>query len=313
MKHFILTLLTIFLPALLWISVARSVPEGVSSPRYDDVKSIFEDNCIMCHNGPKAPKGLQLTSYESVLAGSKDGPVVHPGDPEGSELAKRIRGISNPRMPLTGPPWLSDDEIALIEQWIEEGAKERSVVQSETQADKLLENKPVPKKTGVTYGDVASIFKINCVKCHAERGLMGSPPENLLLNSYENILDSRDRARVVSGNSDACELIRRIRGQSLPRMPFDGPPYLNENETKLVETWVAQGAMDSNGRKAEIPEGARVRLHGRLTHLWMLDGLPLQMTGRSEIKKRTSLGDYVEVRGEVVSEGAIAVERIRER
>ncbi|MBM2841609.1 MAG: hypothetical protein HW412_2137, partial [Bacteroidetes bacterium] len=42
-----------------------------ASPTYDDVAPVFEDNCIMCHNGPKAPKGLRLDSYESLLKGSE--------------------------------------------------------------------------------------------------------------------------------------------------------------------------------------------------------------------------------------------------
>ena len=51
------------------------------------------------------------------------GPVVKAGDPNASELVRRIRGQARPRMPLDGPPYLSIDEIRLIEDWIAQGAR----------------------------------------------------------------------------------------------------------------------------------------------------------------------------------------------
>jgi hypothetical protein len=120
-----------------------------------------------------------------------------------------------------------------------------------------------------------------------------------------------ERAYVVPGNPDASELVRKIRGQSLPRMPFDGPPYLTAEEIALIEKWVAQGAMDEAGNKAEMPVGRKVRLRGHLTSATSLDGLPLAVGGRRETKKGTSVGDYVEVRGWVTEFGGIEVERIR--
>src|SRR5262249_48832640 len=41
----------------------------------------------------------------------------------GSEMVKRIRGISTPRMPFDGPPFLTEAEIQIIEAWIDAGAK----------------------------------------------------------------------------------------------------------------------------------------------------------------------------------------------
>lgn len=52
---------------------------------------------------------------------------------------------------------------------------------------------------------------------------MGALPEGYLLSSYAATLASGERARVVPGNPVASELVRRIRGQARPRMPYDGP------------------------------------------------------------------------------------------
>lgn len=244
------------------------------------------------------------------MKGSEDGPVVVGGKPGQSELMDRIKGISEPRMPLNGPPWLRDEEIALIEQWIDAGApdagKAAAAKTSQTEISTM-------KSEFVTFEDVEPILGIRCMKCHNTKGLMGPAPEGYLLNNYENALDSRDRARIVPGNPDASELIRRIRGQALPRMPFDGPPYLDSAETELLEKWIVQGARDKVGKAARIPVGARVKLHGMLSGRWTLDGLDLMRGGRERIDKNPQIGDYVEVRGRVTNDRTVLVERIRRR
>jgi hypothetical protein len=89
-----------------------------------DIAPIFEGRCVSCHSGTRPPDGLHLDSYQGVIAGSRIGKVLIPGKPQQSEIVKRIRGISKPRMPKNGPPWLSDSEISLIEKWIADGASE---------------------------------------------------------------------------------------------------------------------------------------------------------------------------------------------
>ena len=93
-------------------------------PVYAEVAPIFNQCCTLCHGGDRSSLGLELDSYANLMTGSWNGFVVVAGNPQGSELVRRIRGISQPRMPLTGPPWLSDDEIELIERWIAGGAPE---------------------------------------------------------------------------------------------------------------------------------------------------------------------------------------------
>ncbi len=96
-----------------------ATPGGSATVSYSqDVQPIFNQRCIMCHGGSA---GLWLDSYERVMAGSERGPVVVPGEPEASELYRRITGVSQPSMPLGQPP-LSQQEIETIRRWIAEGA-----------------------------------------------------------------------------------------------------------------------------------------------------------------------------------------------
>lgn len=95
-----------------------------SAPSFEaDILPILKERCVKCHSGPNAPRGLQLDSYEHVMKGSAFRAEVVPGKPEESEIVKRIKGISVPRMPFDGPPFLSDEQIRLIEAWIAAGAK----------------------------------------------------------------------------------------------------------------------------------------------------------------------------------------------
>lgn len=100
-------------------AVAQS---GIETVAYVDVAAVLARNCNRCHSGGKPPDGLRTDSYAGLMAGGWNGPVVVPGNPAKSELARRIRGTSTPRMPYKGPPWLTEADTVLIEQWIRTGA-----------------------------------------------------------------------------------------------------------------------------------------------------------------------------------------------
>ncbi|BAN47474.1 c-type cytochrome domain-containing protein [Metapseudomonas resinovorans] len=279
-------------------------------PTFDDIQPILQARCVMCHAGEAAPLGLRLTSLDELLKGSRR-PVVKGGDAAGSELIRRLKGQTQPRMPMTGPPFLSDAEIALFEGWVEGGLQPGS-----RPANASVEPAPLqrpPPGQPVTYSHVAPIFASRCVKCHSPYGLMGSAPEGLLLNSYAAILDRDERVRVVPGVSGASELVRRIRGQSQPQMPYDGPPFLSDEEIQLIVDWIDQGARDADGQPAPSPVGSRVRLQGVLGEGWTLDSLQLVVGPETRIDKSPGVGDYVEVRGRWGQDGRVLVERIRRR
>jgi uncharacterized membrane protein len=90
------------------------------------VAPIFDDKCVQCHGPEKRKAKLRLDSFDSVMRGGKHGVVVKPGDPQGSELLRRV---SLPRdnedaMPAEGKPGLTAAELKVIEFWITSGAAE---------------------------------------------------------------------------------------------------------------------------------------------------------------------------------------------
>ena len=281
---------------------------ALAATSYDDVAPIFAQRCVMCHSGDGAPLGLRLDTREGVMKGSQKGPVVKPGDPN-SELLRRVRGESQPRMPLVGDP-LGKDEISRLEAWVADGlAPGKS---PDKPAARAAPARPGPGQP-VTWIHVGPLFLQRCAKCHSDNGIMGAPPEGYRLSSYEAALSAGDRVRIVPGNPGASEVVRRIRGLSRPRMPFDGPPWLPEEDILLIEEWIRQGAASATGARAPIPVGARVRFEGTLTGQWAVDGTPVTVDGGTRIDKGPRIGDRVEVRGSVTSDGRVRVERLRRR
>jgi mono/diheme cytochrome c family protein len=93
----------------------------------EDVMPIFRGRCVSCHSpGAEGTEksGLDLTSYEGVMKGTKHGPMVIPRDPDSSNLVWLLdwRGSPEVRMPH-GKKKLSTCDRNAIRAWIREGAK----------------------------------------------------------------------------------------------------------------------------------------------------------------------------------------------
>ncbi len=101
--------------------------EPVAVSFKNDVKPLLDKYCTECHlpggDGANA-SGFVTQSYDSVMQGTKFGPVVVADDPLSSSLYRLVAGKVDPsiRMPH-GKEALTQDEIQKIEQWIQQGAK----------------------------------------------------------------------------------------------------------------------------------------------------------------------------------------------
>jgi len=89
---------------------------------FHEIVPIFKRSCTGCHHPGKLKGGLDLTVYQAFKKGGKTGPSFVSGDPKKSQILDEISG-DEPSMPKEGDP-LSRAEIALIERWIIEGAKD---------------------------------------------------------------------------------------------------------------------------------------------------------------------------------------------
>ena len=72
--------------------------------------------CTQCHAGEAAAAGLDLSSYALTMQGGRDGPVIVPGDPDGSSLVDK--------MGKNHPGRLNSFELSVLIDWIAAGAPE---------------------------------------------------------------------------------------------------------------------------------------------------------------------------------------------
>jgi hypothetical protein len=89
-----------------------------------EVKPLLNKKCITCHGGVKRQSGFSLLFRQDALAINKSGKAaILPGDAENSEMIRRLT-LKDPeeRMPYKHPP-LNKDEIALLKNWINQGAQ----------------------------------------------------------------------------------------------------------------------------------------------------------------------------------------------
>ena len=92
----------------------------------DQIQPIFNSNCTGCHMGGGAAT-LNLTDYNGMMAGGVSGLAIISGDHYNSELYNRItlpEGAAG-SMPPNDP--LSQEEINLIADWINEGANNLAI------------------------------------------------------------------------------------------------------------------------------------------------------------------------------------------
>lgn len=92
-----------------------------------EVKPILKDYCVECHRpGGQGylANGLDLTTYEGVVRGTRNGPVVVPGDVFTSNLLRAVLGQvqSSIRMPFHRAE-LPDSATTTLLRWVYQGAK----------------------------------------------------------------------------------------------------------------------------------------------------------------------------------------------
>jgi mono/diheme cytochrome c family protein len=97
-----------------------AIGASASMARESRVAVLLARHCLECHNPAERKGGLDLTRREHALAGGDDGPVLKPGDADGSRLLQRVEAGE---MPPSGRTPLAADERELLRRWISDGAK----------------------------------------------------------------------------------------------------------------------------------------------------------------------------------------------
>lgn len=170
-----------FCALLLVCRTARSA-EAPRLQYHRDIQPILSDTCFACH-GPDAGQrqaGLRLDHREVAIAPADSGSIaIVPGKSAESELVARITS-TDPDMrmpPEEGIKKLSPEQIALLKQWIDEGAEYQG------HWSFMPIRKPVPPEVDRANGSSAAVGPkvVNAIDRFVTarlpgRGLAQSPP-----------------------------------------------------------------------------------------------------------------------------------------
>jgi Protein of unknown function (DUF1553)/Protein of unknown function (DUF1549)/Planctomycete cytochrome C len=186
------------------------------------VLPILERSCVKCHAGSTPQAGLDVRSRASLLRGGAKGPAVVPNSPEKSLLFHRVR---SGEMPLGGPP-LSEMDLELIRQWIQQGA-------SATHPEAASSSPP-----GADPRDRAH-WAFQPPRCPpvpkvTHRKQVLSPIDAFLLAKLE------ERNLTFAPEADRVTLLRRVAFDltGLPPSPQEVADFLADRSPKAYETVV---------------------------------------------------------------------------
>lgn len=214
----------VLLASVLFILTANAavLADPVSFER--DVYPLLEKRCNGCHHADKVSGGLDLTRLSTMLRGGDDlGSAIIPGKPDESPLIKVLHEGSDYFMPKDGEP-LPADEIALLKNWISQGA---------------LDDTPKFADEQIAFfeKEVRPILFERCFKCHA-----GEDAESgLQLTSRHGILRGGDRGpAAIAGDPARSLLIAAVKHEGGLKMPRGGD-RLTDAQIASLETWIRNG------------------------------------------------------------------------
>lgn len=113
-------------PALWFLAAALPCQGGEPLDYGRDIQPILSDRCFTCHGQDAGTRegGLRLDQRDAAMAGGDGGVVIVPGDPDASEIIKRI--FTHDRSEMMPPPKvkkpLTEEQKKLLVRWVKEGA-----------------------------------------------------------------------------------------------------------------------------------------------------------------------------------------------
>jgi uncharacterized membrane protein len=118
-------------------TTTKPAPADVSASGSPSGRAVLTKRCEKCHGPSKKKGGLRVDSVAALLAGGEDGPAVVPGDPEHSELIRRVRlpVSKKEHMPPKKEPQLGDSEVSALVAWIRSLSKKSAETERATPSE----------------------------------------------------------------------------------------------------------------------------------------------------------------------------------
>lgn len=181
----------------------------------NDILPLISSNCAMagCHDNITHAEGVRLTNYTQIAA------TVRPGNAANSDLYKEIIKTSNSRMPPPPMPAFTTAQKAMVQKWINQGAKNNSCV---GRCDTAV----------FTYAlAVKPIMDNKCVGCHNPANLGG----NIDLSTYAAVKTSALTGKLYGS------IAHQTGFSAMPK----GAAKLSDCEITQVQKWIANGSLNN--------------------------------------------------------------------
>ena len=204
----------------------------------EQIQPLLEKNCLACHSNTTKQAELDLSSRQGLLVGGKQGPAVVPGNSKSSLLYGVIAHSQQPAMPPEKEK-LPAQAAALIGLWIDLGAPYGRLDSSNdvTLTDESSEkHAPGPEDL---FAQVRSTLETKCLHCHGGKFRQAG----LDLSARERLLEGSDEHTdvIVPGKPEASLLVKKVRHQHEPGMPYQSQ-QLSDEEIRNLVAWVDGGA-----------------------------------------------------------------------
>ncbi|MFZ4057879.1 MAG: hypothetical protein ACOYKE_07055 [Ferruginibacter sp.] len=182
-----------------------------------EVLPLFQSNCAKsgCHDAITREEGYQLDGFANIV---RKGLIS--GNANASKIYRSLTGNGVDMMPPSGNAPLTSAQIALIGQWINEGAK--NTVNCGTACD----------SSRFTYNaNIKPMMQTHCNGCHSGTAVSGG---GILLDTYATL-----KTQVTNG-------------KLYPSITHTGPSPMPQGSAKLsdcniaqVRKWIAAGALNN--------------------------------------------------------------------
>lgn len=185
------------------------------------VLPILISNCAKsgCHNAASAQEGVVLDNYANVMATGE----INPFYPNDSKVYEAItEDDPEKRMPQPPAAALSQDQIATLEKWIQQGAKNLTCDPNAGGCD----------STDVSYAQtIRPVINTHCKGCHSGE----NPSGGISFETYQGV-------KTVAQNGKLYGAISWANGS--PKMP-QGGNQLADCTIAQFKAWIDAGASEN--------------------------------------------------------------------
>ncbi len=210
---------------------------------------------------------FSMASYNALMNGKGGASVIERGKADRSRL---MEVLESGEMPQNGGK-LPDASIKLMAAWINQGAKfdgqnpaaPIAAALPKKERPKIDVVKATGKETVKYSRDIAPVLASTCIECHGAQ----QPRAQLGLDTFARLLrGSQNGVILTPGKPAESELIKRLKGLGVTRMPANRPPLSNDVIAKF-EKWIEEGAkFDGPSPNMDTDMVAKVYRATTLTH-----------------------------------------------